>query len=299
MEAKRFLIIAALIASTGFAAEEEQHSLWHYHPLHVGAQIIRTGQSDCYQTKPIHLVHDGYVRFNKSCVFMTMLAPINRNNIFIPQIQYNFVTFDWSRNPKFHKKDFSYFVFDLLFFSTSIDRWKWILRFDYNAQLEYSHHIGQYSLYNGLLWGSYQLHPKWHYHVGALGYVGMEGYNIYPIIGIDFAPNKRWFFQALFPINYSVEYKISDWTIAIKGRPLKERLRAGLHEPSPRAIFSYSSVGTELNIRFEKQLRFSCEGYAGYNCGGHLYVKNNNASHAIYSKFHGAFYGGGSIDYGF
>jgi hypothetical protein len=300
MTGKRLALFLAMLGSCPLMAQDgEPHSLWDIHPLHVGAQMIRLGKADCEHDRPNRREHVGNLHFRKTNAYVSMITPVSRHNIFIPQFQYNYVTFDWNKNRKFNETHFYYLTFDLLFFTTSLDRWKWIFRFDYNLQTEHLSHPGQYSLYNGLLWGAYQLHRKWHYHIGALGYVGLEGYNIYPVIGLDYTPGKRWFFQAIFPINYSAEYKVNDWTFAIKGRPLKERLRVGSREPQPRSIFSYSSLGSEFNIHYERQLKFSLEGYVGYNWGGEFYIKNANGNHAEYLDFDGCIYAGASLDYGF
>ena len=281
------------------ATEEQQHSLWYYHPLHVGGQFIGVGNTDCTDERPNHLHNNGNVSFNKTNAFISMMTPISRHHIFFPRLEYDYITFDWNKNRKFNETHFYYLQFDLMYYCTALEHWKWIARFDYSLQIKHFSHPGQYSLYNGLLWGAYELNPKWHYHVGALGYAGMEGFNIYPIIGLDYAPDNHWFFQALFPINYSIEYRLSDWTFAVKGRPLKERLRSGSHEPQPRSVFSYSSMGSEINVRYERQLKFSIEGYGGYNWGGTFYIKDSHGKHAEYVNFNGSIYGGASIDYGF
>ncbi len=299
MVSKKIFFLGILSVSAHFLSAQEQHSLWYYHPLHVGGQFIRLGKAECYNERPDHQHHLGNVHFRKTNAFLSMMVPVNRNHIFFPQIQINSVTFDWNKNRKFSETHFYYMQFDLMYYTTALDRWKWIMRFDYNLQTDHMSHPGEYSLYNGLLWGSYQIHPKWHYHIGALGYAGLKGSNIFPIIGVDYTPGKHWFIQAVFPINYSVEYKISRWTFAGKIRPLKERLRTGSREPQPRSIFNYSSVGTELNVRYERQFKFTLEGYGGMNWGGNFYIKNAQGKHAEYVDFRSTIYGGLSLDYGF
>jgi hypothetical protein len=159
---------------------------------------------------------------------------------------------------------------------------------------------GLYSLFSGLLWGKYHLFKKWHYHVGVLGYSGLEGAFVYPVIGLDFAPTEKWLLEAIFPITYGVSYKINpSWTIAAKGRPLKERLRVGSNEPQPRSVTSYSSVGNELNVKYEYGDKFSVEMYGGYNYGGNFYIKNQHGEQSLYTKVQGAPYVGGVVEYAF
>jgi hypothetical protein len=295
----RFLFYAVITTICSLSAEEEPvHSLWHYHPLHVGGQILSNCKAECHRQNHSNS-RKGQLRYQKASAFISMMTPISRHHIFFPQVQCSYVTLDWNRNNRFSETNFYSMQCSILYYTTALQHWKWIARFDYNLQVNYASHPGLYSLYNELVWGSCQIHRKWHYHVGALGYAGLASYDIYPIIGFDYTAGKNWFFQALFPINYSVEYHINPWTIAAKARPMKERLRTGPNESQPRSIFSYSTIGTELNIKFEKLLKGFAEIYGGYNWGGHFYVKNRYGKRPIYLAFGGAAYGGFSLDYGF
>ncbi len=274
-------------------AEEQSFSYWDFHPWRIGGQMLRVGKANCEHRQ-------GHVHYRKSNLFTTILIPVNYDNFFFPRVEFNYVTFDWNKNPKFTETHFYYMQFGLTYYTTALEKWKWIARFDYNLQIEHMSHPGQYSLYSGLLWGAYQILPKWHYHIGGLGYGGLEGGQVYPIIGFDYAPNEKWFFQALFPINYSIEYRPQErWNLALKIRPLKERLRVGSREPQPRSIFSYSSYGGEFNVRYELKYRLTVEGYGGVNFGGKFYVKDASGHNAIYVPFGAAPYFGASIDFGF
>ena len=284
----------------------EPQSYWDIHPLHAGGHMIRIGKAeiddlrpDARFTKAIN--HDpGHLHYRKSNVFVNMILPIDVQNFFIPQIDINYVTFEWDKNPKFNENHFYYLQFGLVYYTTAIEHWRWIFRFDYNLQTEHMSHPGQYSLYNGLLWGSYKIHPKWHCHVGALGYAGLEGEMVYPIIGLDFSPNHLWHFELIFPINYAVDCRFAKgWTLSLKGRPLKERLRTGSREPQPRSIFSYSSIGAELNLQYEIERRLTAEIYGGYSGGGSFYIKNAGGHNAVYADVQGAPYIGAKLDVGF
>ncbi len=286
--------LASFLSLSSLHAEEEEHvyTYWEIHPWHVGGQFLRVGKADCRRNQ-------GHMYYRKTQAFTQILLPINYDNFFIPRIEYNNVSFDWSRNPNFNQKNFNVLQSSLAFYTTALDEWKWIARFDYNLQLDHMKHPGKYSLYNGLLWGALKIHRKWHYHVGGLGYVGLEGGTFYPIIGADFAPNKHWFFQALFPINYSAEYKKERWTFAFKIRPVKERLRSGPNEPVPKSVFSYAAYGSEINVSYDIPLRLNAEIYGGVNYGGKFYVKDGHGHNATYVNFGAAPYFGAALDFGF
>ena len=270
------------------------YSYWDFHPLHIGGNMIRIGGA------PVESGDSGHLYFRKNNAYVNLLVPITRHSYLFPRIEFNNFTLDWNQNPKFKETHFYYAQFGLMFFTTELDNWRWILRADYNLDLEHFGHPAEYGLFSLLVWGKYELHKKWHYHVGVLGSVGLEGARVYPIIGIDFAPNKRWMFEAIFPITYSIQYKLDkNWHFSIKGRPLKERFRVGSHEPQPRSVFNYSTIGTEFNIHYEQFLWLEIEVYAGYDFGGNFYIKNQFGRNGLYTEVGGAPYAGASLDYGF
>src|SRR3990167_2054888 len=290
---KKYLIPLFALTSL-FGDEAPSYSLWDYHPLHVGGNAIFIGKAN------VDAPQKGHLTFNKSNAFVYMLVPVSQTSYFFPRVEWNTFSLDWNKNPKFNKTRFDYIQFGLTFYSTAVEKWRWILRADYNLDVDHFNNPAKYGLFSGFAWGSYEIHEKWHYHVGILGYTGMRGDMVYPVIGADYTPNKKWLFQAVFPINYSIEYTpFERWRFSIRGRPLKERFRAGKNEPQPRSIFSYSSIGAEFNVHYDILRRFEFEIYGGYNFGGGFYIKDQKAHNALYTNIGGAPYGGATLNYGF
>lgn len=290
---KKLFVIC--FCTTFLFAEEPPQSYWDFHPVHAGGNFIRIGKANITKAP-----QKGHLYFRKTNAFATMLLPISRESYFFPRVEWNTFTLEWNNNPRFNENHFYYLQFGLTFYTTSIENWRWILRLDYNIDIEHFNLPGPYGLYTGLIWGTCQIHPKWHYHIGIMGYKGMEGQEIYPIVGLDYALGEHWLFQGIFPIDYSVQYKINPYLrLSAKVRPLKERFRVGSKEPQPRSIFNYSSVGAELNLHFELERRLELEFYGGYNFGGSFYVKNQKGSNALYADVGGAPYGGITLDFGF
>lgn len=288
-----FLLFAITLYGNGL---EEGKSLWDYHPLHVGGNLIAIGDAD---VEIKHGPHDGDLSFNKENLFTYFFLPVSKTCFFIPRVEWNAFTLNWDKNPYFKETNFHYMQFALTFFTIAIDTWRWILRTDYNIDIKHFAKPGEYGLFSALMWGTHEIHDKWHFHIGALGYRGFEGQEVYPIIGFDYKLNKKWFFQAVFPINYSIEYSFNKlWKLSFKARPLKERFRVGKDEPVPRSIFSYSSVGTEFNLHYEQFLKLELEFFAGYNFGGDLYFKDRNGEHAHYNYVKGAPYIGATLNWG-
>lgn len=291
-------IFLLLVAYQIFSQEccYEEKSFWDYHPIHVGGNFIQIGSANL---DPKHQPQDGQLTFNKGNAFAYIFLPISECSFFLPRVEWNTFTMDWNHNPRFNETHFHYMQFALTFLSQAVETWRWVARIDYNIDIKHFSHPRTYGLFSALLWGTHELNEKWHYHIGALGYTGFEGQEIYPIIGFDYAPAEKWLIQAIFPMNYSVEYALNKrWRFAIKGRPLKERFRTGGLEPSPRSVFSYSTFGAEFNVHYERFLQLELEFYAGYNFGGDFYIKNRHGHHALYTHLHGAPYGGISLNWG-
>lgn len=287
-----FFFTATLIA------QEKEPSYWDFHPIHAGGNFIAIGQADVEARRG---PERGELYFNKANAYAYILLPVSHTSFFFPRVEYNVFNLHWNQNPKFHQTHFHYMQFVLTFYSIAVEKWRWILRGDYNIDVDHFEHPGSYGLYSALIWGTYELHRKWHYHIGALGYTGFAGEEVYPVIGLDFSPNKKWFFQAVFPITYSIEYILNnpEWRICLKGRPLKERFRTGKFEPQPKSVFAYSSTGLELNLHYEKFLRCEAEVFIGYNFGGSYYIKNQHGHHSLYTDVEGAPYVGASLNWGF
>jgi hypothetical protein len=303
----RFLVRSCLILAAPFFSlnqlyaedicEPSSESIWDYHPIHIGGNGIAIGNADLEIKKSG--TQDGVLSFNKANLFLYCFLPISKTSYFLPRVEWNTFNLDWKKNPKFQDTYFNYIQFALTFLTIGIEKWRWIARAEYNVDVKHFSHGKTYGLFSALLWGTYQIHRKWHYHVGAVGYTGFEGQEIYPIIGVDYSPNKKWMFQAVFPVTYSIEYSFNkEWRLSLKGRPLKERFRAGKLEPQPRSVFSYSSMGAELNLHYEKFLNLEIELFGGYNFGGSFYIKDRNGRNSLYTNVQGAPYGGASINWG-
>src|SRR3989344_2964755 len=179
-----FLVCTALCKS-----EEPSRSLWDYYPIHLGGNFLRIGGAE---VEPRKSPESGKLYYRKSNAFLFMLLPVSETTYFFPRIEWNTFSLDWNENPKFHETHFYYLQFGLMMYSTGLEKWRWIARLDYNVDLEHFSHPGSYGLTTGLLWGAYQIHRKWRYHVGATGYKGMKGQSFFPLLGLGYSPDKKW-----------------------------------------------------------------------------------------------------------
>lgn len=283
-----FLLFASLLFS-------QEKSIWDYHPVHVGGNAIGVFNADIRKAGD----KKGNLQYIKENAFLYCFLPINHCNFFLPRIEYNHFTMDWSENPRFEEKDFQFVQFALSFLSTSIEKWRWIIRGDYNIDVDHFSNPKEYSLFSLLLWGIHEAGPNWNFHIGAFGYTGFSGQNVYPVIGFDYFWKPKWTLQAVFPISYAIEYAFNDrFRLSLKGRPLKERFRCGEHQSEPKSIFNYSTMGAELNLHYEKFLQLEIEVFAGYNFGGSFYIKDQKGKSPLYTHVEGAPYAGVSLNWG-
>lgn len=297
--------IALLLPLFAFAAEppkeEKKFNYWDAHPVHIGGQGLYIGSATASHVRGggVNVPH-GHVRFNKSNAFLSVLVPFSEDTFFFPRVEYNYITFDWSSNPFFNQTHFQYLQFGITAYTKALEQWRWIAKFDYNIDPTHFDTPGPYSLYSWLLWGAHEINKQWHFHIGTVGSRGMRRTDFYPLLGIDYQPTQHWLLEAIFPINYAASYKPDNhWTLALKVRPLKERVRAGEDEPQPRSVVRYSSMGSELSIQYEIPLRLKVEVYGGLNTGGTFYIKNIHVDNALYADTGIAPYAGANLDFGF
>ncbi|MES2274245.1 MAG: hypothetical protein V4487_08655, partial [Chlamydiota bacterium] len=132
---RRFLFFLAISISTHSlsAVEKQQESFWDYHPIHLGANLIRVGKANVNPRKTGNFdpqTENGNIHFRKSNAFLYMLLPVSQTTYFFPKVEWNTFTLDWNKNTKFRKTHFYYLQFGLTFYSTGLENWRWIARAD-------------------------------------------------------------------------------------------------------------------------------------------------------------------------
>ncbi len=284
-----------LACSALFAEEEKTYTYWDAHPFRFGANAIALGNADVSDVP-----EKGHLNYQKYNVYTTVLLPISKTSYFFPRVEWNYFKLNWDKNPRFSQDTFNYMQFALTYYTTMFEKWRWIMRGSYNIATNHFSEPHDYGLFEGLVWGTYEFHRKWHYHIGAFGYTGFESRQMYPVIGLDWSPDKKWTFLIVFPIDYAIQYKVGEnWRFSLKGRPLRERFRTDDNKTETRAIFNYSSMGGELNAHYERFLRLELDAYVGYNFGGSYYLKNAQGHQPIYTSVGGSIYGGASCEFDF
>ncbi|MCB1181026.1 MAG: hypothetical protein KDK55_03270 [Chlamydiia bacterium] len=200
-----------------------------------------------------------------------------------------------SNNPQFTETNFGYATGSLGVFTRN-DDWMWTVMFNINIDTD-ELDLGNYALYDGILWGKYTLCPYLDFTFGFIVEVGLNKDKAWPIIGLSYEPCDKWKINSIYPTDIGVEYELFPClTTTGAVRFLRSRHRVGPNEVNSRGIFQYQAVGTEFDLTYKPFEWFWIQGYLGHCFGGDFKVTNSADKHGIHYKFSGSLYGGGAAE---
>lgn len=248
--------------------------------------------------------HQGHVNNDDTDAAVYYTQFFNDENSLTYEIGYDFLRFKWKRNPRFSQNNFNYLSASLGYVSTTLERWRWIANAGFSvdaARLDFA----KSAVGHVMLWGRYNFSECCGVHVGMVGWYGVLNGHAWPIIGFDWKFSEKWRANAIFPIDYSLNYAIDEnWSLEAAysnfGGPYRYPRRAhdgknGFKNP----IFSFFSNGIELLLKyqFEHLLRVSLGG--GWNFGGWIYIKDSHNHHGKYFHYNSAPYAQGNLEFTF
>lgn len=209
------------------------------------------------------------------------------------------VEVDMEDNPFFSEKDFNYVNMLLGGFTRSFPGWLW--KFTLASYMDLSEFsFIDYALYQGVLWGKYDLCKSIELDFGFIAEWGLKRTKIWPIIGFIYAPTERWTINAVFPVDLSVNFAFTDCLSAsAQLRFLRTRHRLKESEVDSQGIFEYRTTGAEFDLSY---VPFPClflKGFIGSTCAGDFKVANRNDENATHFKFNSSLYAGVSALLGF
>lgn len=208
---------------------------------------------------------------------------------------YTFTQMQWKENPFFDQDDFHTLNVNLAGFTRRVCNWYWkaIVIMDIDAR-EWD--ITDYSTYDMILWGRYQYCKDVHLHIGIVGQTGMKMDRVYPILGFDWKINRKWMLNAVFPMNVSIAYSITEeLSVSLAGRSFDSRQRVGKDEPLSKAVFRYQNIGAELGMTYDNSSWIEANIHAGATLGGKLRIASRHNKHPKHFDFKSAPYVGGEL----
>lgn len=212
---------------------------------------------------------------------------------------FNRTIIDWKENPYFTQTRFDTVNLSFGAITERLCNWLWKAKLTMNIDTQHKD-LGLYSTYDALAWGRYHYSDDIGVHMGILILTGMKIDHVYPILGFDWEIDDRWTLNAVFPVDMSLVYAYDcNWSFETAIRAFQVRYRVGEHQPLPKAVTLYQSVGIELGVNYEVKDQIQFNFHVGSTFGGKLKVANKNNNQPHHFKFEPAPYAGVDMEWHF
>lgn len=287
---KKYFLYSCLLGASLYAQEEGQSPPPpRFFPFSISGDYVNVSPTT-FRTPDL----EGKLSYRQADAAFSYNHPCNEYWGLLFGAGYVFSDINWKENPAFHQQDFTYVSLMFGAYTKSVEGWLWNVSvtpfFDTQA-----FDFGDYTLYQGVLQGKYVFCEWIVFNVGCILEVGLNKDKMWPILGFEYTPSEDWKINAVYPINVSVEYRVTDQIKAAGAiRFLRNRHRVGEDEPIPKGIFEYRDAGAEFDLTYKPFPTVGITGFAGSTFDGELKVTNRNDNHGTHYKFKGSFYAGAS-----
>jgi hypothetical protein len=220
---------------------------------------------------------------------------LNPENSLTWQFGANYLDLGWSGNPLFTKNQYTYGVGSLTWVSNSIQKWRFVINGGVAVDAT-TFEFGKSGVYYTMLWGRYAQTENIGVNLGFFAYYGAHNGYVLPILGIDWKMTPKWSFNAIFPIDASLNYHFAKhWVTSIVATylggpyrfPRKVHGGIGNYDDGVFKVFS-TVVEWDLSFVFENLIEIGAGG--GWNFGGWIQVSEYNNHNKQYYDFNGAGY---------
>jgi len=277
-----------LLLAQDFEEVEFYEEAASFRPFGLQGSYINIQNAEVRNTN----VENQHVRYIQSEVAFAFTYPCNLTSGLIFGAGWVGTEVFLSENPSFNESCFNYVTLSLGAFTACLEKWLWTANgsiFIDTDQLDFS----TYALYQGVLWGKYQIGDSLELDIGFIAEVGLKETKIWPILGFSYIFTSNLRLHAIYPVNVILEYDLFNClTAGASIRFLRNRHRVGDDNLMPQAIFEYCSVGGEADLIFSPSEVFSIRGFAGTTFGGDLKISNRDNKNTHHYKFKDSFYAG-------
>lgn len=269
------------------------------HPIHLDANFRYVGSADFKSSRYKHS-HVNYADSKDKLYFS--FFPSCKHTITVG-LGYQYLKFDWNKNPRFRGDNYHYGDFSLAWISEAVQDWRFVVSggFTVDAKKFDIHDSGVGYAFG---FGRYCVSEDFGLHVGAVGWAGIRNGYALPIAGIDWQMSRCFRLHAIFPHDISLRFYFHpNWFLSASYEPFGDyRYPRRAHDGIggfKDAIFEVYSRGAELRLNFFKGFCLEAGLGGGYNFGGWLYVKNKHNHKAKYFHYKGAPYGHAYLNFNF
>lgn len=210
--------------------------------------------------------------------------------------------FHFSHHPRttsFKERHFDNLLVQLGASTKELERWKWDAELGMQINTEHFH-LSRYTFFSGMLHGRHDWRENCHLHVGILGFSGMRYSRMLPIIGFDYKFSNKWKLNAVFPLNTSIVYSITEQLALDAGiRFMLSRQRLGDSGHYKRGLVAYTNWGAEvgLNYALNQYVRFNV--HLGESFAGRMRISTKHDHHRKHLRLDPALYYGLSASIAF
>ena len=274
---KLTLLTASCISLNGFCADKvEEKSL----DLDVQASFLYIGDAKFKDG----LYKDKDLSYRTGRLMIGYTYELDQERSIISGLGYQTDRFSWEENPAFSDTTYSNIIFQAGMSTKEISNWYWkgILSVKLDSDLM---NLQRAAIYNAALHGIYDYAENIDVHIGLLGTTGIRKDSILPILGLRYLKND-WTFSAVFPIDASVKYQISEKLAgALAYQPFYHRHRLGAEATVSRGIMEYRASGVKAEATYDYSEKVHLSASAGYNFGGDIKVRDENGDNPRHYKF--------------
>lgn len=200
----------------------------------------------------------------------------------------------WCENPWFDQEHYNQVDISVAGFSKRVNGWLW--RTELTANFDADEWSFQYTTYDLILWGRYDLCQDFGLHIGAFIETGCRMDRIYPILGFDWQITEKWRLDAVFPMNMALSYAWTPkWSLGAAARFFDSRFRVHSDEHSLKPLVRFTTMGAEFFVKYGDD-KITANIHAGSTVGGRFRVANRHNNHATGYDLNSSFYGGAEIE---
>lgn len=200
----------------------------------------------------------------------------------------------WCENPWFDQEHFNQVDLSVAGFTKRVKDWFW--RTELTASFDADEWSFQYTTYDIILWGRYDLCENIGLHIGAFIETGCRMDRVYPILGFDWQITEKWRLDAVFPTNITLAYAFAKkWSLGAAARFFDPRFRVHSDEHSLKPLVRYTTMGAEFFVKYGDD-KVTANIHCGSTLGGRFRVANRHNDHAKGYYLDPALYGGAEIE---
>ena len=206
---------------------------------------------------------------------------------------------EWKHNRYFDHHSFDNVTLSVGFFSMRVHDWFWRGQVGIDVDATYGD-FWRYTFYDLLLWGRYTCSPTLGFHVGFVGQTGQRLDHVYPLIGLDWAISDRWKLNAVFPVEISLEYTLTQrWSFALATRFFEIRHRLRQSDRLKRGLIEYKNTGLELGCNYVYGKAINVNLHVGEALGGYFKLESQRHRRIHRLEFKPSPYAGGELQFHF